>query len=118
MGLFDMIKNQNPESKLFGFLNGLHGIFTNNFMEITKEDMDLFRNTGGFDMIRKCKSLKLALTGKTHFLSNAERRRRLHVEEITHNACCPYAQFIAMVENISDLMSVGCGRHKIETESE
>jgi|688.fasta_scaffold86252_1 hypothetical protein len=54
MGLFDMIKSLHPESRLFGFLNGPHGIFTNNYMEITLEYMNLFRNTGGFDMIRKC----------------------------------------------------------------
>ena len=118
MGLFDMIKNLHPESRLFGFLNGPHGIFTNNYMEITLDYMNLFRNTGGFDMIRKCKSLKRAQTPLPHFLSNAERRHKLHVEEINHNACCPYAQFIAMVENISDLMSVGSGRHKIETEQQ
>lgn len=52
MGLFDMIKSLHPESRLFGFLNGPHGIFTNNYMEITLEYMNLFRNTGGFDMIR------------------------------------------------------------------
>lgn len=53
MGLFDMIKRLHPDSVLIGFLNGPHGIYTNNFMEITKEYMSLFRNTGGFDMIRK-----------------------------------------------------------------
>jgi diphosphate--fructose-6-phosphate 1-phosphotransferase len=52
MGLFDMIRKLNPESKLFGFLNGPKGIFTNDYMEITPEYMGLFRNTGGFDMIR------------------------------------------------------------------
>lgn len=53
MGLFDMLRKLNPESRLFGFLNGPHGIFTNNYMEITDDYMDQFRNTGGFDMIRK-----------------------------------------------------------------
>jgi hypothetical protein len=52
MGIFDMIKRLHPESRLFGFLNGPHGIFTNNYMEITPDYMELFRNTGGFDMIR------------------------------------------------------------------
>ena len=53
MGLFDMIKKLNPDSVLFGFLAGPHGIFSNNYMEITAEYMGLYRNTGGFDMIRK-----------------------------------------------------------------
>lgn len=53
MGLFDMIKKLHPDSQLFGFLNGPYGIYSNHFMEITAEYMSLFRNTGGFDMIRK-----------------------------------------------------------------
>lgn len=52
MGLFDMAKKLHPESKLFGFLAGPHGVFTNNYMEITAEYMDKYRNMGGFDMIR------------------------------------------------------------------
>ena len=52
MGLFDMAKKLHPESQLFGFLAGPHGVFTNNHMEITPEYMDLYRNMGGFDMIR------------------------------------------------------------------
>jgi len=63
MGLFDMIKNLHSGSRLYGFLNGPHGIFSNNYMEITKDYMDLFRNTGGFDMIRKC----ILQNGPLHF---------------------------------------------------
>ena len=54
MGVYDSIKKLHPESKLFGFLMGPHGVFSNNYMEITPEYMDLYRNMGGFDMI--CKS--------------------------------------------------------------
>lgn len=53
MGLFDMSRKLNPESKLYGFIAGPHGIFTGNYQEITPEFMDLYRNTGGFDMISK-----------------------------------------------------------------
>ena len=52
MGLFDMCKKLHPESKLYGFLAGPHGIFSNKYMEITDSYMDQFRNMGGFDMIR------------------------------------------------------------------
>ena len=31
---------------MIGFLDGPHGIFTGNFVEITDEIMDGFRNTG------------------------------------------------------------------------
>lgn len=65
MGLFDMIKKLHPDSVLFGFLAGPHGIFSNNYMEITAEYMGLYRNTGGFDMIRKyCCSRVFVLTLK------------------------------------------------------
>lgn len=57
MGLFDMVKKLHPESKLFGFLAGPHGVFSNNYMEITDDYMGLYRNMGGFDMISKCQSL-------------------------------------------------------------
>ena len=59
MGLFDMIKKLNPESRLFGFLAGPHGVYTNNYMEITADYMVLYRNTGGFDMIRKSLTCRL-----------------------------------------------------------
>jgi pyrophosphate--fructose-6-phosphate 1-phosphotransferase len=53
MGVFDMVRKMNQYSRVYGFLMGPHGIFSNNYMEITQEYMDLYRNTGGFDMICK-----------------------------------------------------------------
>lgn len=52
MGIFDMAKKLHPDSQVFGFLAGPHGVFTGNYMEITPEYMNLYRNMGGFDMIR------------------------------------------------------------------
>jgi len=52
MGIFDMIKKFHPDSKLIGFLGGPKGVIENNYIEITAEYMNLYRNTGGFDMIR------------------------------------------------------------------
>lgn len=51
-GLFDFVKQCNPNSQLFGFLGGPHGIFTSNYKEIDAEFMNKYRNQGGFDMIR------------------------------------------------------------------
>jgi diphosphate--fructose-6-phosphate 1-phosphotransferase len=50
-GIFDGVKSWHPDSSMIGFLDGPHGIFTGNFVEITSEIMDGFRNTGGFDML-------------------------------------------------------------------
>ncbi len=50
-GLYDALKKANPESKLFGFLNGPGGILEDKAIEITGRYVDQFRNTGGFDII-------------------------------------------------------------------
>lgn len=50
-GLFDGIKRIHPESRLFGFLMGPDGLVKHNYMELTADIIDEYRNTGGFDMI-------------------------------------------------------------------
>ena len=50
-GLFDAVKRLNPENRLFGFILGPGGLVDHNYMELTKELVDEYRNTGGFDMI-------------------------------------------------------------------
>ena len=61
MGVFDMIKKIHPESKLYGFLMGPHGVYSNKYIEINQEYMQLYRNMGGFDMICKYFYLNKAL---------------------------------------------------------
>ncbi len=50
-GVYDGIKKANPKSKVYGFLKGPGGAINNKYMELTDEYVDLYRNTGGFDMI-------------------------------------------------------------------
>lgn len=50
-GLFDSIKAINPENRLYGFILGPGGFVNHNYKELTKEIIDKYRNTGGFDMI-------------------------------------------------------------------
>jgi pyrophosphate--fructose-6-phosphate 1-phosphotransferase len=50
-GLFDQIKKLNPENRLYGFILGPGGLVDHNYMELTSEIIDEYRNTGGFDMI-------------------------------------------------------------------
>ncbi len=50
-GLFDAIKKLNPENRLFGFILGPGGLVDHNYMELTADLIDEYRNTGGFDMI-------------------------------------------------------------------
>ena len=50
-GLFDQLKRLNPENRLFGFILGPGGFVDHNYMELTSDIIDEYRNTGGFDMI-------------------------------------------------------------------
>lgn len=50
-GLYDALKNANPENKLYGFLGGPSGIIDGKYIEFTDEFIDEYRNTGGFDII-------------------------------------------------------------------
>ena len=50
-GLFDQIKKLNPENRLYGFILGPGGLVDHNYMELTEDIIDEYRNTGGFDMI-------------------------------------------------------------------
>jgi pyrophosphate--fructose-6-phosphate 1-phosphotransferase len=50
-GIFDGLKALNPANKLYGFLGGPSGLVDHKYMELTKEIVDEYRNTGGFDII-------------------------------------------------------------------
>ena len=50
-GLFDGIKKLDPENKLYGFILGPGGLVDHNYMELTSDIIDDYRNTGGFDII-------------------------------------------------------------------
>ena len=50
-GLFDQVKKLNPENRLFGFILGPGGLVDHDYMELTADIIDEYRNTGGFDMI-------------------------------------------------------------------
>ena len=50
-GLFDGLKALNKECKLYGFLLGPGGLVDHNYIELTAEIIDEYRNTGGFDII-------------------------------------------------------------------
>ncbi len=50
-GLFDGIKKQNRDSRLYGFLMGPGGLVDHKYIELTADIIDEYRNTGGFDII-------------------------------------------------------------------
>lgn len=50
-GIFDGLKKLNPANKLYGFLGGPGGLVDHQYIELTAEIIDNYRNTGGFDII-------------------------------------------------------------------
>ena len=50
-GLFDGLKSLNKANRLYGFLMGPGGLVDHNYMQLTGDIIDQYRNTGGFDII-------------------------------------------------------------------
>lgn len=50
-GIYDAVKRQDPENKVYGFLMGPGGLVDHDYIELTDEYVENYRNTGGFDMI-------------------------------------------------------------------
>ena len=78
-GLFDTLKKLNPENKLYGFLMGPGGLVDHKYIEITKEFIDDYRNTGGFDMIA---SGRTKLEKEDQFEKGLEIIRKLDIKAI------------------------------------
>ena len=50
-GLYDALKATNPENVLIGFKGGPSGLIDDDYVVMTDEFVDAYRNTGGFDII-------------------------------------------------------------------
>ena len=50
-GLYDGLKAFNKDCRLYGFILGPSGLIDHQYMELTGDIIDEYRNTGGFDMI-------------------------------------------------------------------
>jgi len=50
-GLFDFLKRRNNESELIGFLGGPGGVVSKKFSVIQSDELDHFRNIGGFHFL-------------------------------------------------------------------
>ena len=78
-GLFDEVKKLNPENRLYGFLMGPGGLVEHNYIEITAENLQAYRNTGGFDMIG---SGRTKLEKEEQFEKGLEIIRQLDIKAI------------------------------------
>ncbi|VWU51920.1 6-phosphofructokinase [Hepatocystis sp. ex Piliocolobus tephrosceles] len=50
-GIYDYAKRYNEESTVIGFLGGIDGLYSKNYVTITDPLMKRFRNLGGFNML-------------------------------------------------------------------
>lgn len=78
-GLFDGLKKLNPANKLYGFILGPGGLVEHNYIELTSDIIDEYRNTGGFDMIG---SGRTKLEKEDQYESGMEIIRKLDIKAL------------------------------------
>ena len=109
-GLYDAIKQANPDNKLYGFLGGPSGIIEGNYIEFTDEFIDDYRNTGGFDIIGSGRT-KLETEGQ--FLKAWENCKKLGINGIviiggddSNTNACMLAEYFAAKK--AGIQVIGC----------
>jgi pyrophosphate--fructose-6-phosphate 1-phosphotransferase len=78
-GLFDGLKAANPDSRLYGFILGPGGLIDHQYMELTADIIDEYRNTGGFDIIG---SGRTKLEAKDQFDKGLEILKKLDIRAL------------------------------------
>lgn len=109
-GLFDGLKALNPNNKLYGFLGGPSGLVDHEYIEITGEIVDEFRNTGGFDIIG---SGRTKLEEEWQYEKGAEICKKLGVNAIvviggddSNTNACVLAEYY--LQKKSGIQVIGC----------
>jgi len=78
-GLFDGLKKSNPNSTLYGFKGGPGGLIENKVIVLTHEISDMYRNTGGFDIIG---SGRTKIETPAQFASSLETVKKLNLDAV------------------------------------
>jgi pyrophosphate--fructose-6-phosphate 1-phosphotransferase len=78
-GLFDGLKKGNPNSTLYGFKGGPSGLIDNKTIVLTREIIDEYRNTGGFDIIG---SGRTKIETPQQFASSLENVKKLDLDAV------------------------------------
>ena len=109
-GLYDAIKQANPENKLYGFLGGPSGIIDGEYVEFTDEFINEYRNTGGFDIIG---SGRTKLETEEQFMASWENCKKLGINGIviiggddSNTNACMLAEFFAAKN--AGIQVIGC----------
>ena len=109
-GIFDGIKNLNPDSKLYGFLGGPGGLVDHQYIELTSGFIDEYRNTGGFDIIG---SGRTKLEETAQYDKGLEIMKQLNIKALiiiggddSNTNACVLAEYYAA--NKSGIQVIGC----------
>ena len=109
-GLFDGLKKLNPNNKLYGFLGGPSGLIDHKFMELTKDIVTEYLNTGGFDIIG---SGRTKLEEPAQFDNGIEICKQLGVKAIvviggddSNTNACVLAEYYA--QHKAGIQVIGC----------
>ena len=109
-GIFDGIKKLNPANKLYGFLLGPGGLVDHNYIELTSDIINEYRNTGGFDIIG---SGRTKLEEVDQFESGLKILKELNIKAVViiggddsnTNACVLAEYYLA---NKTGIQVIGC----------
>ncbi len=109
-GLFDGLKSLNTNSKLYGFIGGPIGLVEHEYIELTKEIVDEYRNTGGFDIIG---SGRTKLEEEWQYEKGAEICKKIGINAIvviggddSNTNACVLAEYYSQKNN--GIQVIGC----------
>jgi len=109
-GLFDGLKALNCASKLYGFLGGPSGLVNHEYIELTSDIVDEYRNTGGFDIIG---SGRTKLEDTAQFDKGADICKKLGINAIviiggddSNTNACVLAEYYAQKK--TGIQVIGC----------
>ena len=109
-GLFDGLMALNPQNKLYGFLGGPSGLVNHEYMELTKEIVDEYRNTGGFDIIG---SGRTKLEEESQYEDGAEICKKLGISAVvviggddSNTNACVLAEYY--LQKKTGIQVIGC----------
>jgi pyrophosphate--fructose-6-phosphate 1-phosphotransferase len=109
-GIFDGIKNINPNSRLYGFLGGPGGLVDHQYIELTSKIVYEYRNTGGFDIIG---SGRTKLEEDAQFDKGAEILKQLDIKALviiggddSNTNACVLAEYYASKNR--GIQVIGC----------
>jgi pyrophosphate--fructose-6-phosphate 1-phosphotransferase len=109
-GIFDGIKAMNPDSRLYGFILGPGGLIDHKYVELTKDIIDEYRNTGGFDIIG---SGRTKLETEEQFEKGLVILKKLNIKALviiggddSNTNACVLAEYYAKTG--ADVQVIGC----------